>query len=795
MISMRRRAAALLSFTLLLTACSSGGSHTLLPQNGATQGATLPTPQSKSPGLVRVPPMVKTAILPSSAMQTVHGVKPQIAMGGITYSQVPGAASQAAAAPDGSLWVLSTQPAGADKYIWHYSGGTWTNISGLASRLSVAPNGTLYALNSSGAAYSYSGGIWTGLGGGCRDLTAASDGSLYVISNSATADGAIWHYASGTWTQQPGSGNRIVASWDTRSYTIPSGTISPGGFYVLNSIGNIYYLSGSQYVQLPGTASDLAAINGGVFALGYPANTNGNTIYYYDLDTPGWSTPGGAGSAISSNGSTLYVVASSNAIYSGPLNPTNGALTVQLSSLSGAAKSAVITVGGTPLPVATIPPGCGSTCSITEPASAGPVGQPVQVSTYQAANGTGTPLNIGSNTGTIINGQQTTVTIALSPVMASYSVSLNPATVQEGFGAQVAVNVNAFDASGAAISGAFVSPTGTVPSFGESIADATGQTTILATPAPNVAGSIQYSGAGTGPSTVTVTNGSTSHSAALGYSAVAAGTIGFASLVNGTNNTVVSEWSSTSANAIRQIYGPNSVVYGVAFDPNGTVWENVTSGLVGFKADGSYAGTIKFSYGDHLLTFDRSGHVYTVYPVSGTYNVMNEYQINADLSLTLVRTITAPPGQISSAAVAPDGTIYLGVSNSGTVSNPQPGVYEYGANGGSGNITPIASNTYVVGIVGVDSSGNVYAKMDDSKYPANVAKWAAGTFNSSSPSTFATSNIGTGFIETFVVAPDGHGCGVQNDPSSPHGFGSLNFHWGSGYCPPTTSNYQAATMF
>ena len=284
-------------------------------QTPVQSGVHLDTPQSVSPGLIAPAPMAHTAILPAGVMQSATVRTTQSDIQNLSYAQIPGGASYAAAAPDGSLWVLSTQPSGADKFIWHYSGGSWTNISGLASRLSVAPNGTLYVINSGGGAFSYSGGTWTAFGGGCRDLTAAADGSLYVISNGGGSDGAIWHYASGTWTQQPGNGNRIAASWDTQSYNIPGGTITPGGFYVINSLGSIYYLGSSGYIQFPGAGSAVAPISGGLFVLGYPIDPNGNALYYYDLNNPGWSAKPGAGVSISTDGRTLYIISSSGAIY------------------------------------------------------------------------------------------------------------------------------------------------------------------------------------------------------------------------------------------------------------------------------------------------------------------------------------------------------------------------------------------------------------------------------------------------------------------------------------------------
>jgi streptogramin lyase len=308
-----------LALTVVLAGCS--GSRQM-PQSG---GVMLGTPKSVSPASISPAPMAHTAILPSSDMSA----KPRSAIQGANWTQIPGAASYAAAAPDGSLWVLSTAPSGADKYIWHYVSGTWTNISGLATRLSVAPNGTLYAINSGGGTYSYSGGTWTALGGGASDITAAADGSFYVLSNgnSAGSDQAIWHYTT-SWTQVAGSGVRIAASWDPNSFVLSNGTVSPGGLYILNSIGSIYYENANNsFVQLPGNASAIAPTTiGGVFVLGYPTNGSGNVIYYYDLNAQGWSAQSGAGVSISTDGAHLYAIGSSGGIFSTPVKSTSGTI-------------------------------------------------------------------------------------------------------------------------------------------------------------------------------------------------------------------------------------------------------------------------------------------------------------------------------------------------------------------------------------------------------------------------------------------------------------------------------------
>jgi len=400
-----RRFRIIAGLTFVAGALIAGCSAPMVRQTAVQSAVHLDTPRSVSPASIPAPPMAHTAILPASAMKSATTRTAQDDIQGLNYTQVPGTATFAAAAPDGSLWVLSDQPAGPDKYIWHYSGGSWTNISGLASRLSVAPNGTLYAINSAGGAYAYISGVgtWTAFGGGCRDLSAAADGSLYVISNSSGSDGAIWQYGNGTWTQQPGSGNRIAPSWDTHSYSVPGGTITPGGYYVLNSQGSIYYLAAAGYVQLSGAASSAAPITGGLFALGYPTNANGNVLYYYNLDTPGWSAKGGSGVSISSDGKTLYIIAASGAIYSSAITPTStvvlsppglsflatGGSYVQTFTASQAGYTGPFTASaGTCGPYASVTPAQGTTFTVT-PLAAGTC-----TMTVSGANGFSAPLGI-----------------------------------------------------------------------------------------------------------------------------------------------------------------------------------------------------------------------------------------------------------------------------------------------------------------------------------------------------------------------------------------------------------------
>ncbi len=330
-------------------ACSGGGG--VVPSSGK-----LATVKSVSPAAVKAAPMVKTAILPASAMGSPK--VPSTAVNPPSWTQIPGTASQVAAAADGSVWVLSDQPTGSDKYIWHYSGGTWTNISGAASEIAVAPDGTLYAINSAGGIYKYSAGAWTSPGFGAKSIAAIADGTIVVISSAGSGDQGIWHLGTDgvTWTQLGGAGVSVSGNKDPGSHTLSEGIVRPGGAFVTNSNGDIYALNtDSSYVRIPGTTSEVTSTTGGLIALGANAVSGGFPLFYFDMDAQTWSTLAGSASSISAAGGSLDVVNSFGQIF-------NTALTTP-----------TIAPTSTPTSTPTIAPTSTPTGTPTSPPTAGPI--------------------------------------------------------------------------------------------------------------------------------------------------------------------------------------------------------------------------------------------------------------------------------------------------------------------------------------------------------------------------------------------------------------------------------------
>jgi hypothetical protein len=259
--------------------------------------------------------------------------KPQSDISGLTFTQLSGAASYVAASPDGNFWVLSTQglPNG-DKFIYHYVGnGNYVNIPGAASRIAVGPDGTPWVINAAGGIYRLVNNLFQGIAGGASDISLGGTAEaplVDVISNQNPGPygAGIYQYNvnTGTWSQLPGAGVTVAASIDNGTY--PALNINPGGFYVTNQLGGIFYYNvGVGFEQLPGAAVRIAPTAiGGIFALGNPGSYP-NGIYYNNLGTGHWTQMPGAAVSISANSEDVYAIGAAGGIYVSPITPVSGA--------------------------------------------------------------------------------------------------------------------------------------------------------------------------------------------------------------------------------------------------------------------------------------------------------------------------------------------------------------------------------------------------------------------------------------------------------------------------------------
>lgn len=333
----QRSSIAFFALTLVLLAGCGGGGHNQALPTGQTIGQGTPggdsaqqmnalLPSSQSPAAFAVEAMPAAESQPESAMAAVQQEIAAQAVGSLTWRRITGGATSLAVAPDDSLWALGAVVTGADRRVWHYANGHWTNIPGSASSIAVGPDGTLYAVRAtSGGVYAYNGASWRSLGGSASSVTTGLDDSVYVLSKTKGVDGnsAIWKYKGGVWTQQPGSGAQLAGSFDPNLYGVAGvGRVGPNGYFVVKADGAVYYYSpGFGYVVFPGAATSVAPTTGGVFALGYPAASNGEEISYFGYGSIGWTSGLGLATSIaaaprnSGTGTQLYITTKSGAIW------------------------------------------------------------------------------------------------------------------------------------------------------------------------------------------------------------------------------------------------------------------------------------------------------------------------------------------------------------------------------------------------------------------------------------------------------------------------------------------------
>ena len=413
---LRIRVIVLVGFLFTLPACGGGEGSRMAPPHAAPVLVHVPTPKSQSPGSIPAPPM---AVTKPQSIAAMNARSPKSTIGAPQWVQLSGGASQISAAGDGSFWALSPDgPNGglnsADKYIYHNVNGVWTNVGGAGAHISAAADGSLWVVNSLGGVYHNVNNTWFAIAGGAKDISVAPDGTIYVLSDTP-GNAAIYHYANGSWTQYPGAGTTIAASPDVHSH----GPFGAGGFWVTNSFGEIYYNTpGIGYTQLSGKAAQIVPTkNGGIFVLGFPANSSGNPLYYNDLDTGTWTQIPGGAIDLATDSAYLYAIGGSGGIFETPITLTSAPTTAPTNAPTNAP-----TTSPTSTPT-TAPTATSSPSSLPSTAPAPAVG-------YLAPNGVNSFTgHLGATSSTTIVGVGTTY------VNTNRSSNLSSGFVTESVGA------------------------------------------------------------------------------------------------------------------------------------------------------------------------------------------------------------------------------------------------------------------------------------------------------------------------------------------------------------------------
>ena len=195
---------------------------------------------------------------------------------GTRWEKLPGAATDIDVGPDGSVWVIGTDPMPGGFGIHRWNGTTWINVPGGATRIAVGPGGVPWVVNSGGSIFRRNGDGWQILPGAATDIDVGPEGTAWVLGVGAVPGGfGIYRWDGATWINVPGGATRIA--------------VGPGGIpWVVNSGGTIFRRSGDTWMPLPGAATDIDMnAHGTVWVLGNGAVPGGFGLHRWNGS--GWN--------------------------------------------------------------------------------------------------------------------------------------------------------------------------------------------------------------------------------------------------------------------------------------------------------------------------------------------------------------------------------------------------------------------------------------------------------------------------------------------------------------------------
>jgi hypothetical protein len=208
------------------------------------------------------------------------------------FGLVPGRAKDIGAGSDGSVWVIGTDAVGAarDFGVHRWTGRTWETIDGGGVRIAVDPDGRPWVVNSAGQIFQRIGTQWTLQPGLATDIGIGADGSVWVIGTNPVGAGhdfGVFRWNGSSWNPVDGGGVRIAVD-------------RAGNPWVVNSVGQIFQRTGTQWTRQPGLATDIGiGADGSVWVIGTNPVGAGQDFGVFRWNGSSWDGVDGGGVQIS----------------------------------------------------------------------------------------------------------------------------------------------------------------------------------------------------------------------------------------------------------------------------------------------------------------------------------------------------------------------------------------------------------------------------------------------------------------------------------------------------------------
>jgi hypothetical protein len=227
-----------------------------------------------------------------------------------TWATVPGLAKDIGIGADGSVWIIGADPVGASDFgIHRWTGRGWESVDGGAVRIDVDDQGIPWVVNSKGEIFRRIGTQWQTLPGRAKDIGIGADGSVWIIGADPVdvSDFGIQRWTGTDWEAVDGAtGIRIDVDRD-------------GNPWVVNSKGEIFRRTGTQWQTLPGRAKDIGiGADGSVWVIG-TTPVGASNFRTYRWTGSGWEMVDGKGVQISvDNNGVPWVATASGDIFRRP---------------------------------------------------------------------------------------------------------------------------------------------------------------------------------------------------------------------------------------------------------------------------------------------------------------------------------------------------------------------------------------------------------------------------------------------------------------------------------------------
>jgi hypothetical protein len=163
------------------------------------------------------------------------------------WMQMPGAATNATVAADGTLWVVNR-----GGVIYRWAGSDWTQVVspadiGAPKQISAGSASNVWLVTTSGAIFRWNGGGWTKVIGSLAQVSAAADGTVMGVN----AGGGVFKWRGGDdWTQWPGAPS---------SFFVRIAVGSGSSVWTLTQDGLIWHWNGTAWTSINGVLTSIGA--------------------------------------------------------------------------------------------------------------------------------------------------------------------------------------------------------------------------------------------------------------------------------------------------------------------------------------------------------------------------------------------------------------------------------------------------------------------------------------------------------------------------------------------------------